>query len=268
MLEAICGSKSVVRILLFLFVNHKCYGAQMHKLLQLPLTPLQKSLQKLERGGILVSSYEGKTRIYRLNPAFPLLEELELLLKKAYTLLPSQQKKDFYFVEKSCQAPTFDKMQVLLNFWDQLGKISQLSFQSAKAVQEGSLQDTSGWEGKGYGEVRAVKQGDRVLVFYEKGSWSSQVVSKMAFSNVFRWTLDRYAGVITLEHLRHGADHPVFLFHVAPAGPSALASMGSHLCGEDTYLGHIHFDEKVIHLNWRVIGPKKNEEIRYHYFGV
>lgn len=86
------------------------------------------------------------------------------------------------------------------------------------------------------------------------------------FSNVFRWTLDRKAGVISLEHLRRGLDRPVFLFHLAPSGIQSLSSVDSHLCGDDTYFGQIHFDLYAFRLNWRVIGPKKNEEIDYFYF--
>ena len=88
---------------------------------------------------------------------------------------------------------------------------------------------------------------------------------KFEFSNVFRWTLDRSAGVISLEHLRRGADHPVFLFHLAPSSKHSLSSVDSHLCEGDAYFGQVHFDRYSLRLNWRVIGPKKNEEIDYYY---
>lgn len=86
MLEGLCGNKNVQRILFFLFVNGKCYGSQLHKALKTSLTPLQKALSRLEKGGVIMSAYEGKTRMYQFNPSFPLLNELEPLLKKAYTL--------------------------------------------------------------------------------------------------------------------------------------------------------------------------------------
>jgi hypothetical protein len=87
MLDVSCGNKNVQKILLFLFVNGKCYGTQLHHLLKSSLTPIQKALLRLEKGGIILSNYEGKTRLYQFNPAYPLLTELEQLLKKAYTLL-------------------------------------------------------------------------------------------------------------------------------------------------------------------------------------
>lgn len=93
MLKSLFGNRNVERILLFLLVNEKCYGTQIQTLLRVPLTPVQKALARLEKEGVVSSRFEGKTRIYRFNPTFPLRFELETLLKKAYTLLPSQEKK-------------------------------------------------------------------------------------------------------------------------------------------------------------------------------
>ena len=100
MLEVLFGTKNVKKILLFLFVNGSCYGTRLHKLLKAPLTPLQKTLIRLEKGGLLMSYFEGKTRLYQFNPSNPLLSELENLLKKAYTELPPQEKKQYLFVKK------------------------------------------------------------------------------------------------------------------------------------------------------------------------
>src|ERR1700758_4331532 len=101
MLEVLCGSKSVQRILIFLFVNGKCYGTQLHRSLKTSLTPLQKALNRLEKGNLITSHYEGKTRLYQFNPAYPLMSELEQLLKKAYTLLPGHEKKNYYVVREN-----------------------------------------------------------------------------------------------------------------------------------------------------------------------
>src|SRR4029077_659265 len=109
------------------------------------------------------------------------------------------------------------------------------------------------------------KKEDHTLIFHEKGIWQDKEGTEVNFSNVFRWTFDRHAKVIALEHLRRGPDHPVFLFYLAPSGNHSLSSVDSHLCGGDTYFGQIHFDRYSLRLNWRVIGPKKNEEIDYYY---
>lgn len=264
MIEALCGNKSIQKTLLFLFVNGKCYGTQLQKSLKTPLTPIQKALSKLEKGGIVMSYYEGKTRIYQFDPSYPLLTELEQLLKKAYTLLPAYEKKD-YFVSKD-DSPMLNenyggKIKILLELWKKLGSVKQLVF-DAKTKSK----DESGWNGKGKGEVILTREGDNMLIFHEKGIWKNRQDQEFSFSNIFRWTLDRIKGVISLEHLRRGIDRPVFLFYLAPSGKHSFSSVDSHLCDGDTYFGQISVDKSTLRLNWRVIGPKKNEEIVYHYF--
>lgn len=262
MLEVLCGNKNVQRVLIFLFVNEKCYGTQLHRVFKVPLTPIQGALERLEKGGLITSYYEGKTRYYQFNPSYPLMTEVELLLKKAYTLLPAQQKKDYYVIKEDLSmklANDENKLQVLLAFWEKLSGVTKLTF-NAKSKGE------SGWNGKGKGEVIIIKDNSQTLVFHEKGTWQGKQGEEVGFSNVFRWSLDRKVGVISLEHLRRGADHPVFLFYLAPSSQHSLSSVDSHLCEGDTYFGQIHFDRFNLRLNWRVIGPKKNEEIDYYYF--
>jgi hypothetical protein len=262
MLEVLCGNKNVQRILIFLFVNNRCYGTQLHRSLKVPLTPIQKALNRLENGGLITSFYEGKTRLYQFNPAYPLMPEVENLLKKAYTLLPAHEKKNYYVIREDL-SPSFkpreNKIKILNTFWERLMKVNRLSF-SAKTKSK----EESGWNGRGTGEVTTLREGNQLL-FNEKGTWQNKGGTKVNFSNVFRWTIDRSAGVIALEHLRRGVDHPVFLFHLTPSSSHSLSSVDSHLCAGDTYFGQIHFDQYTLRLNWRVIGPKKNEEIDYYY---
>lgn len=262
MLEVLCGNKNVPRILIFLFVNGKCYGTQLHRSLGTPLTPLQKALNRLEKGGLITSYYEGKTRLYQFNPAYPLINELEHLLKKAYTLLPAQKKKEYYVMKEEAKTTIHQEnnIKVLLAFWEKLMGVTQLTFHAKTKSKE-----EKGWNGKGQGEVIMIREGSHRLIFNEKGTWQGKQGGAVSFSNIFRWTLDRNAGVISLEHLRRGPDHPVFLFHLAPSGKHSLSSVDSHLCEGDTYFGQIHFDQHSLRLNWRVIGPKKNEEIDYYY---
>jgi hypothetical protein len=220
-------------------------------------------LSRLEQGGIITSYYEGKTRIYQFNPAFPLMNELEQLLKKAYTLLPAHMKKDYYVLREDLTVSSIkqeNKIQVLFAFWEKLMSVTQLTFHAKSKSDE-----ENGWNGKGQGEVIIKRESSHILIFNEKGVWQNKQGEGVNFSNVFRWTLDRHVGVISLEHLRRGMDHPVFLFHLSPSSKHSLSSVDSHLCDGDTYFGQIHFDNYTLRLNWRVIGPKKNEEIHYYY---
>lgn len=262
MLEALCGNKNVQRVLLFLFVNGHCYGTQLHRCLKAPLTPIQKALNRLEKGGIIHSYFEGKTKLYQFNPGYPLINEIESLLKKAYTLLPAQEKKNYYVVRETSATTSGwsgNKIKTLDIFWSKLLTVKKLTFKAKSNSKE-----KSGWNGKGEGEVTLLREGN-ILLFNEKGIWLNKEGAEVRFSNIFRWTLDRSTGVISLEHLRRGPDHPVFLFHMAPSGNNALSSVDSHLCDGDTYFGQVHFNQYGLRLNWRVIGPKKNEEIDYYY---
>lgn len=189
--------------------------------------------------------------------------ELEQMLKKAYTLLPAHNKKEYYVIKESLKKSSIyqeNKTQILLTFWEKLANVTQLTFHAKTKSKE-----EKGWNGKGQGEVMIVKEGFNTLIFNEKGTWQDKQDGEVSFSNIFRWTLDRNAGVISLEHLRRGSDHPVFLFHLAPSAKHSLSSVDSHLCEGDTYFGQIHFDHYNLRLHWRVIGPKKNEEINYFY---
>jgi len=263
MLEALYGSRTIQKILLFLFINGKCYGNQVSRLLNTPLTPLQKALFRLEKGGILMSYFEGKTKVYQFNPAFPLLPELELVLKKTYMLLPAQEKKSYSLSLPENQGARFtlaEANKILMMFWQKLKEVKHLTFQaSTRAKKE------TGWNGRGKGSVHVTQEADNVLVFQEEGNWQGVEQKETAFSNVYRWTLDRMSGMLSLEHLRRGRNHPVFLFHLIPCSKNALSSLDSHLCEGDLYFGRIFFDRHSLRLHWRVIGPKKDEEIDCFY---
>lgn len=256
MLDVLCGNKNVEKILIFLFVNGKCYGTQLSRSFHSALTPIQKALSRLEKGGIITSYNEGKTKLYHLNPSYPLLDELEKLLKKAYTLLPLHHKRDYYVFTPDAEHE--NPHETLLNFWKRLSQVKRLTFHAKSKEERG---ETS----TGQGDVIVIKANADTLIYQEKGTWQNKQGEQVRFTNSFRWTLDRHAGVISLEHLRHGPEHPVFLFHLAPASNNSLSSLDSHLSGATAYFGHIHLDPKTLRLNWRVIGPKRNEEIDYYY---
>ncbi len=263
MLEALFGNKNIERILIFLFVNGKGYGTQLHRVLGVPLTPLQKALQRLEKGSIIESYLEGKTRVYQLSPHFPLKDELEQLIKKAFTVLPTQEKKEYYLIRETLWAhPQTQKvkLQTLHDFWIKLPSIKELTVTALSRTRD------DGWNGKGLGEVKVIKESQTVITFIETGSWLTPYGSgEVSFTNSFRWTIDRDRCLISLEHLRRGPNNPVLIFHLAPSSKNTLASIDSHLPMADTYFGQISFDSYGIHMNWRAIGATKNEEISYFY---
>lgn len=90
MFEELFGNKYIEKILFFVLKNEKCYATELSRIFISSLSPIQKSLEKLENASILVSVLEGKTRIYLFNPRYPFLKELKELLIKAYDFLPEK----------------------------------------------------------------------------------------------------------------------------------------------------------------------------------
>ena len=96
MLEVIFGGKNFEKVLFYLLMNDRCYGMQLSRTFEQALSPLQKVLDRLENGGVLVSLLVGKTREYQFNPRYPFLTELKSFLTKAYEFLPDEQKTKYY----------------------------------------------------------------------------------------------------------------------------------------------------------------------------
>lgn len=259
MLELLFGNKNIQTILLFLFVNGKCYGSQLQRAFQTSLTPIQKAFIRLEKAGVITSYLEGKTRVYQFNPGFPLLNELESLIKKAYTFLSPKDKLQ-YAVFKQQDGVQEAKELIIQTFWTKLLKIKKLNFE-AKTKNK----TDNGWNGKGIGEVNIIKESDTSIIFNEKGKWLDKNNQEIVFTNSFRWTLHLDTKMIALEHLRRGIQSPVFLIYLTPTSSKILSSVNTHLCEKDTYFGQLFYDQHSLRLHWRAIGPKKNEEMNYYY---
>ncbi len=96
MLESIFGNESIERVLFYLLQNESCYALQLKKLFESPLSPIQQALLRLEKGGVLVSTLVGKTRVFQFNPRYPFLNELRSFLQRAYETLPEGFRKKYY----------------------------------------------------------------------------------------------------------------------------------------------------------------------------
>jgi predicted transcriptional regulator len=90
MLEAIVGSISAERVLLFLAARDEGYGAEIAKLFSTDLSPIQKQLERMERDGLLISRKVGRTRLYGFNPRNPFIPELKAILEKALSYCPDE----------------------------------------------------------------------------------------------------------------------------------------------------------------------------------
>ena len=249
MLGGLFGNKSIEKTLFFLLVNKKVYATQLHRALHTPLTPLQKALEKLEREGVITSLFEGKTKFYAFNPHYPLLQELETLLKKAYALLTPQEKIPYYMLRHSAHKGRRSN-GLLDSIWKQLLQTEKSEF---------SFRSQRGNQGHGSGQVKVDVDSEGRIIFCETGFWKGLKGEEFLFHNAFRWTGTE--DKLTLEHLRLGINRPVFLFHLIPAGSRGLESAHAHICGRDSYFGRLLSKPEGLMLTWRILGPQKNEEV-------
>src|SRR5271169_1048605 len=88
MLEYLFSNKNVEKVLMYLFLHGKANATELSRTFNSSLDPIQKTLRKLEEGGLLVSFLEGRTRVFQWNPRYPFLEEIRSLAEKAYRFLP------------------------------------------------------------------------------------------------------------------------------------------------------------------------------------
>lgn len=269
--HALFGNPNIEKILLFLLVNEKCYAAQIGHCLGGALTPIQQALIRLENGKILTSYLEGKTRLFRFNPHYPFLRELQGLLKQGYHQLQLHEQHKYYCQREhrtrtSAKALPKKKKAAhtiqdpLAALWKRLTNIKTLTF-SAQSRQS----NPSGWNGNGSANVKAEVLTPHCLIFHEQGVWTSEEGKTFDFKNSYRWTWNPTKGLITLEHLRRGPDNPVFLFELTPVSETMFETLRPYLCRHDTYLATLTSHGEVIEFKWRILGPRKNEEIHYCY---
>jgi len=259
MLSSLLGSKNAERILLFLLVNESCYASEVQRAFGIPLTPLQSIMHKLEKAGVVSFETAGKIKLCRLNPSYPLYNELKALLKAAFVHLPPEEKRMLFSCKDQWSLPSKDQFKhkkriamCLEHFWNRLQTVRLVSIQSQTA-------------GPAFGSVCVKKENDRTLLFTEKGRWVNQKIQSLDFRKILRWSIYYSNGLISLEHLHYGPARPVFLFHLAPIGSNRLQSIDSHLCLNDCYFGRIEFAKQHIQFLWRILGPRKNE-ILYHVY--
>ena len=94
MLSSLLGSENSERVLIFLTARETGYAREITQFFGASLYAIQKQLEKLETGGVLVSKTVGRTRLYQFNPRYPFLAELKPLLEKALSYYPGDVRED------------------------------------------------------------------------------------------------------------------------------------------------------------------------------
>ena len=88
MLTTLFGTQNSERALIFLLARNEGYAREIAQFFDTNLYAIQRQLDKLEAGGVLVSRTAGRTRLYQFNPRYPFLNELKQLLEKAFSFYP------------------------------------------------------------------------------------------------------------------------------------------------------------------------------------
>jgi hypothetical protein len=96
MLETLFGNPNIERVLFYLQRFGEGYPRAIAANFDVPLTPIQQQLRRLEQGSLVVSRLVGRTRVFQINPRYPFKKELEALLATAFQALPETQIKKYY----------------------------------------------------------------------------------------------------------------------------------------------------------------------------
>jgi DNA-binding IclR family transcriptional regulator len=76
------GAQARTRVLLALTLLGDSYPRELSRLLQLPLSGVQRALQSLERDGLVAGRSAGRTRLFRLEPRYFAFEKLDAFLRR------------------------------------------------------------------------------------------------------------------------------------------------------------------------------------------
>src|SRR5215207_2990597 len=94
MIEVLLGSKNAEKVLLYIFARNAGYPREIARFFNTDLKSIQKQMDKLEAGGVLVSHEVGRTRPYIFNPRYPFLNELKSLLEKALSFYSVEEQEE------------------------------------------------------------------------------------------------------------------------------------------------------------------------------
>jgi len=89
MIEAIVGSEGAERVLFCLAARGGGYASEIASFFDMDVSTVQNQLKRMEREGLLVNRQSGRTRVYKFNPRYAFLAELEALLARALRLAPA-----------------------------------------------------------------------------------------------------------------------------------------------------------------------------------
>ena len=96
LLAGLLGTETAEKVLLYMENYAAGYPRGIAQTFGLPVSQIQRQLERFERGGILVSRLIGRTREYQWNPRYLFHDELRTLLKKALSSLPEDYQRRYF----------------------------------------------------------------------------------------------------------------------------------------------------------------------------
>ncbi len=100
MLEALFGSITTVKSLVYLSAMGEGYPLEIAKTFKISNTQVHRTLDKLEQADILTAAEQGRARIYSLNPRWFLAKELKALLDKVILNMPIEDQEKYFMKRK------------------------------------------------------------------------------------------------------------------------------------------------------------------------
>ena len=96
MYKALFGNNVAEKCLLYIVNYGEGHINGIAKTFSLSPGQVQRQLQKLEEGGILISQFSGNTRNFKINPRLAIKNELISLLEKMLTLFSEKEIQKYY----------------------------------------------------------------------------------------------------------------------------------------------------------------------------
>jgi sugar-specific transcriptional regulator TrmB len=76
------GGKTRTRVLLALRLMGESYPRELSRVLEVPLWGVQQAIRSLERDGLVAGRSMGRTRVFRVNPAYFAYQDLQRYLER------------------------------------------------------------------------------------------------------------------------------------------------------------------------------------------
>lgn len=146
--------------------------------------------------------------------------------------------------------------------WHLLGRVRALKLAAVSSDRHSFFDEATA-----AGTVAVTKPQSRMIVFEERGVWTSKNRETVDFRNVYRWSLEFPPSAIGLVHLRYGMANPVHLVDFVATDRRRMQAVQPHRCGADRYSATLSMadDGQSLLLEWVIRGPLKDDRLLCTY---